>query len=357
MVRFLILLFKTLIMKKFLPLLTVFFIAISSKAQNVNKIDSAVSANAFINLPLQPHKKSVDIFFNCDKPKQPFYNIKVIDVQGGNSYQDLLNKMQEAARNEGFDGVIILGKSTSLTQDNRATTAIISGLAQGTAAAIAGKNDNDYRHYDPAFTSVNVLSAIGIKYKNNMKYVDRIVKRTIVQHKDLSKIETINFSLNSEVINNNSSAVNFYKDKIKLFDVCNYYATHKMPENATRNYNEAEFSTTIKVDNPFGDGNMRYKLIYSSDSILQKIQIRIPSNDAQTDAKIYDVVYDFNKDKTINKRYVRLGRKAELLFTDNYQYDLDKRCTSFTRYDEKAKAAVLQVNFDYFTMNDLPRID
>jgi hypothetical protein len=223
-------------MKKYLPIITALVVTLSANAQNANNIDSMVSANAFINLPLQPHKKNVDMFFNCDRPKQPFYNIKVIDVQGGNSYQDLLNKMQETARNEGFDGMIILGKSTSLTQDNRATTAIISGLAQGTAAAIAGKNDNDYRHYDPAFTSVNVLSAIGIKYKNNMQYVDRIVKRAVVQQKDASnKVDTVNFTLNSELIKNNPLHIRFYEENVRLFDVCDYYSTHKMPENATRN--------------------------------------------------------------------------------------------------------------------------
>jgi hypothetical protein len=344
-------------MKKYLPIITALVVTLSANAQNANTIDSVVSANAFINLPLQPHQKNVDIFFNCDKPKQPFYNIKVIDVQGGNSYQELLNKMQETARNEGFDGMIILGKSNYLTQDNRATTAIISGLAQGTAAAIAGKNDDDYRHYDPAFTSVNVLSAIGIKYKNNMQYVDRIVKRAFVQLKDASnKVDTVNFTLNSELIKDNSYGIRFYEENVRLFDVCDYYSTHKMPESATRNYNEAEFSTTIKVDNPFSDGNIRYKVFYANDSTLNKVQIRIPSNDAQTDAKIYDVVYDLNKDKTINKRFVRLGRKVELLFTDSYQYGTNNRCTGFTRYDEKAKAVVLQVNFEYFTVNDLPKI-
>lgn len=344
-------------MKKYLLVISAIALAFTTTAQNNNQIDSVISANTFINLPLQPHKKNVDIFFNCDKPKQPFYNIKVIDVQGGSSYQELLNKMQETARNEGFDGMIILGKSTSLTQDNRATTAIISGLAQGTAEAIAGKNDNDYRHYNPAFTSVNVLSAIGIKYKSKMQYVSTIVKRISMQLRGNSnKIDTVNFNLNSDLIKDNLSASNFYENNIHLFERCDFFANHAMLESATRNYNESDFSTTIKVDNPFGDGNLRYKVLYSRDSILLKIQIRIPSNDAQTDAKIYDVVYDFNKDKTINKRYVRLGRKAELVFTDNYQYDTNKRCTGFIRYDEKAKTTLLQVNFEYFTMNDLPQI-
>lgn len=347
-------------MKKYLPIITALVVTLSANAQNTNTIDSVVSANAFINLPLQPHQKNVDIFFNCDRPKQPFYNIKVVDVQGGNSYQDLLNKMQETARNEGFDGMIILGKSNYLTQDNRATTAIISGLAQGTAAAIAGKNDysnNNTNHYEPPFNNVNVLSAIGIKYKNNMQYVNRIVKRVVVQQKGSSnKIDTLRFTLNNESIKDNFSVSSFYENNIHLFERCDYFALHAMHESSARYSFDVDFSTTIKIDNPFGDGNIRYKVLYANDSILSKVQIRIPSNDAQTDAKIYDVVYDFNKDKTINKRYVRLGRKAELVFTDSYEYDADKRCTGFSRYDGKAKAVVLQVNFEYFTVNDLPRI-
>lgn len=345
-------------MKKYLPIIIALVVTLSANAQNANNIDSVVSANTFINLPLQTHKKSVDIFFNCDRPKQPFYNIKVIDVQGGNSYQDLLYKMQETARNEGFDGMIILGKSNYLTQDNSATTALVTGLAQGTAAAIAGKNSNDYNRYEPFFTSVNVLSAIGIKYKSNMEYVNRIVKRAFVQLKDAStKVDTVNFTLNSELIKDNPSSTYFYENNIHLFERCDYFASHAMHESTSKYSFDVDFSTTIKVDNPFGDGSIRYKVLYANDSLLNKVQIRIPSNDAQTDAKIYDVVYDFNQDKTINKRYVRLGRKTELIFTDNYQYDTDKRCIGFTRYDEKTKATLLQVNFEYFTVNDLPRIN
>jgi len=268
--------------------------------------------------------------------------------------------MQETARNEGFDGLIILGKSNYLTHDNSVGSAIISGLAYGTAAAIAGKSSsNNYNNYNSTYTtsinSVNVLSAVGIKYKNNMKYVDTIVKRAIVQHKNSQNFDTINFTINGVLsANNNLAANNFYEDNVGIFNLCDYYSTHKMHDNASKNYNEAEFSTTVKIENQYG--NVKYKLLYTSDSVLYKVQIKIPSSDAQTDAKIYDVLYDLNKDKTINKRFVHLGRKAELVFTDSYQYDADKRCTGFLRYDEKAKAAVLQVNFEYFTVNDLPKI-
>ena len=246
-------------MKKYLLLVVVLSTIASINAQNNNQLDSVVSANAFITLPLQPHKKSVDVFFNCDKPKQPFYNIRVIDVRGGNSYQDLLSALQEKAKEEGFDGVIILDKSTSLTQDNSATTALVTGLAQATAAAIAGKNSNDYHRYEPFFTTVNILSAIGLKYKTNMQYVSTIVKKAVVK---AATTDTIYFTINGELIKDNPSASNFYENNIHLFERCDYFASHAMHESTSKYSFDVDFSTTIKVDNPFGDGNIRYKVLY-----------------------------------------------------------------------------------------------
>jgi hypothetical protein len=313
-------------MKIYLLLITAYVVTLSANAQNLSITDSVVSSNAFINLPLQPHKRNVDIFFNSDKPKQPYYNIRVIDVSGSNVYQDLLNAIQEKARNEGLDGLIILGK----------------------------ENYNTY--YGHISYSVNKLSAIGVKYKNNMQYVNHIVKKAVILHNDSLQVDTIHFNLNSKIIaNNNPSAISLYEDSIKLFYLCDYYATHKMPSNALKNYDETTFSTTIKADNPFG--NARYKILYTSDSVLFKVQIKTHPNDEQIEGKIYDIIYDLNKDNTINKRYVRQGRKAEPLFIDSYQYDADKHFIGFSRYDEKAKRKSLQVNFTYFTMNDLPQIN
>jgi hypothetical protein len=314
------------LMKIYLLVIISYVVALSTKAQNFNISDSVVSSNTVINLPLQPHQRNVDIFFNGDKPKQPYYNIRVIDVSGSNVYQDLLNAIQEKAKNEGLDGLIILGK----------------------------ENYNTY--YGHISYSVNKLSAIGIKYKNNMQYVNHIVKRAIILHNDSLEVDTINFNLNSKIIaNNNPSSVSLYENSIKLFYLCDYYATHKMLSNAVKNNDETAFSTTIKTDSQFG--NAKYKILYTSDSVLFKVQIKTHPSDEQTDGKIYDVVYDLNKDNSINKRYVRQGRKAEPVFIDSYQYDADKHFIGFFRYDEKAKRISLQVNYTYFTMNDLPQIN
>jgi hypothetical protein len=69
------------------------------------------SQNVFTKIPTPPHKHEVDIFFTHELPvKEPNFRTTMLEVQGGNNYNELIIKLKEKAQLFGADGVIIVEK-------------------------------------------------------------------------------------------------------------------------------------------------------------------------------------------------------------------------------------------------------
>src|SRR5687768_14424524 len=79
----------------------------------------APQINSLSTIPLRPHKKDVDVYFNTEKPTTPYYRVKMVEVQGDLflSADDMLTRLKEQARREGIDGLLIsdIGKQANNT--------------------------------------------------------------------------------------------------------------------------------------------------------------------------------------------------------------------------------------------------
>lgn len=74
-------------------------------------IQNGFSQNVFTKIPTPPHKHEVDIFFTHELPvKEPYFRTTMVEVQGGNNYNELIVKLREKAQLLGVDGVIIVEK-------------------------------------------------------------------------------------------------------------------------------------------------------------------------------------------------------------------------------------------------------
>ena len=74
-------------------------------------IQISLSQNVFTKIPTPSHTHEVDIFFQHELPiKEPYFKTQMIEVQGGNSYNNLILMLKDKARMVGADAVIITNK-------------------------------------------------------------------------------------------------------------------------------------------------------------------------------------------------------------------------------------------------------
>ena len=337
-------------MRNLITTLLLASVAISSQAQyhfhSEIEVNENSAINTLTNIPLVENTGKVDVFFNDEKPKQEYYKVRILEVSGGATYNDLLLAIQQKAKQEGFDGLLILGKSSYTYQDNSVRTAVITGTVSG---ALGNKN-----HYEPTFVSGQTLSAIGIKYKANMQFVDSIVKTAHIALKGLLPLDyTVSFLLDgtfeTKHITNNTD---FYLRNISLFKAADFFATV-----SKEIFYSAEFYYKLTGKNETDSGVIKYTATYSGANAIEEVKIKMPNVfNSPSFGILYTITYDFN-DGLIAKRYIKQGRHSELVYTDVYNYDQRKRCIGFTRYNAKTKEETFTVSFDYYKIADLPEAE
>ncbi len=102
---------------------TLFFFLVNHLAaqyQFYSEIDRSYAndKNTLTDIPLLPDgKKNVDVFFNNEVPKEPYYKVRIIEVSSAyTDYNRLLAALKEKAANEGFDAIQLLSKTQSLAR-------------------------------------------------------------------------------------------------------------------------------------------------------------------------------------------------------------------------------------------------
>ena len=306
-------------------------------------ISTVNNSNTLTDIPIKPTSNKVDVFFSGEYPKQDYYKVRILEVTGSNGYNELLANLKVQAQQLGFDAIQILSKSDYSKQDNSVGTAITQGLVSG---LVGNKN----AVYNAPIINEQRLSAIAIKYKSNMNYVNNIVQHARITLNNSSRtVYNLSFSLNGAAVDTNSyEDSRFYLDNISLFKFADFFTQHQ----ATSSSDELDSKTsTGKLDTD--TGTIKFKAFYINDSLVEKVQIKMPFSEQNESVKLYTITYDFNAN-TITKRSIKVGRHSELAFTDIYEYDSRTNCTGFTRYNAKTNQEVFKVSYDYFHINDLP---
>lgn len=291
---------------------------------------TSISQNTLTDVPLTPGNKKVDVYFNSDKPKVPYYKIRVTNISGPvtSDYNQLLLGLQNKAMAEGFDGLLMM----DLKQIS-----------------------NPYYNFllnQQAYNDFQNLYAIGIKYKANMEYVDTIVKSAEVEFTNPAKTYSVNFRLNG--LYNDSLITEqhtYYSQNILLFNRADLFIKY-----LHQTYPGGLFEEPSPVKLPTDSGAIKYSASLDH-SELNLVNIKLPSSDEPKVERNYSATYDMQKDGKIITRWLFKGRKKRPYYKDVYTYDDRNRCTGFTRYDSKTNEQTLNVKYTFFSMEDLPQAE
>ena len=334
-------------MKLFFVLVGCIAVLVNSNAQYQFSTGFGILAsdngNTFTDIPIMPQSTKVDVFLSGETPKQDFYKVRVLEVSGSDSYNELLSNLKIQAQQLGFDGIKIIGTTQYTTEDNSTKSVVTQGLING----LLGNKNAEY--VVPTINGQR-LSAIALKYKSNIDYIDKIVKHANIKLNDLDKTEyNLLFSLNGASLAVNKYAdSHFYLTNISLFQFADFFTKH----HATSSSDDLGYKmSTGKLETD--SGNIKYKAYYSDDSLVEKVQIKMPTTPEYESIKLYEVSYNY-KVNMIARRNISVGRRASLFFTDVYNYDNQNRRTGFTRYDAKTNKEVFTVSYEFFNTNDLP---
>ena len=312
----------------YLPFIAVLFFSCSDYLP----YSTSGQTKSITDIPLKQSAENVDCFFNNQVPSKPFYKVNVVEVTGeaNTSYDELIVSLKNKAKAEGLDAVMILDKQQEIGYENLNQKIYVQ--------------DTFNRYYKQLAIPYQKLSAIGIKYAENITYLDTIVKSTAFEFSDNDKKNkaAINFDFYGNPIMGKDIAFNnFYNDSIEPFDInrhllskikgWKYRTDDVVTEKVTGFKNEIN---DIPVVNAMADENdpnkFYYKLLDPSTNKTKKYTLKIEKDGSgrivkktlYQKEKIYwiEEIY-FDKNITTGyKRYRINNNKEEIIFTATNQF-------------------------------------
>lgn len=292
----------------------------------------------------------MDPFSNDESPKQAYYKVRIIEVSTTYAdYNRLLSLLKQKAANEGFDAIKLLGKSQSLVQDNSLGTPVVSGVVGDVVEGLTdgnrrGENDD----YHAPLINVQSLSAIGIKYKSQVNYIDTVVKAATILFPGKDIFYKVDFNLSGLFPDaEHTDAKEYYLKNISVFRNADLLFKAFKQTNFQKVIAEA-VTGKMKTDS----GYIKY-IAYAEPQAL--VRINIPSGQFRS-IKKYFVSYKMRNNYQPSERVISY-RKKRPLYKDVYLYDDGNRCYGFVRYDVKSGKELLNVQYDFFTLEDLPKAE
>lgn len=181
----------------YLPLIFVLFYSCTTYLP----YSAASRPKSITDIPIKGPSENVDCFFNNQMPSRAFYKVNIVEVTGAAnaSYDELLISLKNNAKVSGYDALLVLDKQQEVAYQNyRAVNSM--------------QLVNPYQK----------LSAIGVKYAQNINYLDSIIKSTRFNFTGESiKGDTeIHFDFYGNALLNNAAAINnYFIDSIEPFDI------------------------------------------------------------------------------------------------------------------------------------------
>jgi hypothetical protein len=266
----------------------------------------------FHELPLRSSQKGIDIYFTGEVPAKPYYRITVLQSSFPlYTYQGLLSELKEKALKKGMDAIMILDMKPQ-------------------------EGNKDY-------VNTNMLYAVGLKYRETMKYVDTIVRNVHIESlNDKAKPMDISLDMMGQILNESiDRSVEYYEKNISLFNKADWLAQQKGIDRYDPNmYYKAKAITLW--------GDIKYIVTKPHESV----HIIWPDVD-----KNLVLSYTFRTDGLLETRIISEFRKHNPLFRDVYSYDEQKRCNGFIRYALPDNTPISKLTYEFYSLNELPVTD
>ena len=316
-------------MKKILYSLFVIIISFSS-CISYKPATGSENKKTITDIPLRPYTDKVDVYTNNDLPPVPFYKVQMIDVKSriSLSYDELLKKLIQHARELGMDGIILVDKTNWTEQPG---------------------GYNYSRHYQNPTVSFQELSAVGLKYQTKMNYVDSIVKTSSIDFVSKGVKQNYSFDFYGNRLNNtDDAAIKIYEEDILPFDI----TTHTHGGAINWEYDNS-FGWIISFRLKQNDTTwMSAVMAPESTPTFYKIDYTIRDRKTFKKSK-YTLNCLFDKSGKLKEK--KLWQNEKLIWREELLYN-DNKLIGFNRYKTTNDGEILEVKTtnSFFSMADLP---
>lgn len=316
-------------MKKILYSLFVIIISFSS-CISYKPATGSENKKTITDIPLRPYTDKVDVYTNNDLPPVPFYKVQMIDVKSriSLSYDELLKKLIQHARELGMDGIILVDKTNWTEQPG---------------------GYNYSRHYQNPTVSFQELSAVGLKYQTKMNYVDSIIKTSSIDFVSKGVKHNYSFDFYGNLVNNtDDAAITIYEEDILPFDI----TTHTHGGAVNWEYDRS-LGWVISFRLTQNDTTW-ISAVMAPESTPGFYKIDYTIKDRKTFRKskyTLNCLFD-NSGKMIEKK---LWQKGKLIWREEMLYEVNK-LIGYKRYKTTGNGEVLelQASNSFFSTADLP---
>ena len=292
------------------------------------------------DIPLKTTAENIDCFFNNQVPPKPFYEVKITEVTGtaDASYDELIFSLKNKAKQEGLDGIFILNKQQETRYENLNERITV--------------RDTAVNYYTQLAKPYQKLSAIGIKYVENINYLDTIVKSTGFEFAAGNTIA--NGSINFDFYGNQTGIINsafnkYYADSIEPFEI------DKHLQSAVKGW---QYKT-------IGEVGSEVIAFQKQAGEIVKVDVKRDYNDVNkfscnffTGLNGKPVKYILKLGKNINGKIIKktLYQKNTIVWIEEIYYT-NNTITGYKRYrfnNDKEEIIFTAAN-QYFSVNDLPK--
>ncbi|WP_153797906.1 hypothetical protein [Foetidibacter luteolus] len=292
----------------------------------------ATAKNSLSDIPVKPHTRPVDIFFNNEGPKEPYYRIKMVEVTGRLSatLDEMILALKEKAKAEGIDAVLV---------DN------------------PGKQANSQVSvpFGEGIMSYQKLVGIGLRYKHTIDYMDQLVKRQSVtvwdENETALKNFDIDFDMSGNCITNNEAVRQYFNYNLYPYDAGDI---HYVPQNGW-GYNLDTFlhqliSKRMVITLDYA---LTCNYTYDDRGTLREIKIKKPDTDYSVPAKQVMKIF-YNADGSIERK--ELFEKKERKWIEQPVYFMSGKLMKVERFTfiNGKKKMLAKSDFTYYSNDDLP---
>jgi hypothetical protein len=283
------------------------------------------------NVPLIPHDKEVELYFENEMPKnQVYYEVLGLSAEG-NDYNAMLLQLKSRANQAGADAVIRISNSQST-----------------------------YTSSDGVQFSRQLVKGVGIKYRNNLTYISQYIKSKKVyalnqQDDTAASTPTLLYEapfhmLGHEITHNNTPGTAYTRFVRELsFDYL-LYETHNWT------YSTNERNQVTERRNYKDDATQAHLICYfkyNPGNELHSIKLTYPLDITKN---VYMELAYTSEDKVSEKRIYDTPKKKNLLYIEKLTYDEQNRIaqTRLYKVEQNQQKPLLQTIYTYYSMDDLP---
>ncbi|RTL58933.1 MAG: hypothetical protein EKK37_11490 [Sphingobacteriales bacterium] len=292
------------------------------------------------DIPLKQVKDKVDLYFNNERPAQPFYKVKIVEVIGRpyTSYNEMLAQLKQNALEEGMDGIIYLDSKQETGYADVSETIYL----KDTSTSISRQVANPYQR----------MTGIGLKYISTINYLDSIVKKSTIKlygNNVPNDSFIINFDWHGNVLNDYvSAAFQKYYQQVLPYDIIKAYEAWGKGWSVS-----TDPETNKLVSKRFQLNNfdiIHYQYYYTPNGLIDYAKVKTDMPSVTTN--MGSVYLNFDRRGLLNEK--KLVLKKSLIWREKFVYDEKDRCTKIIRTAGNSDRILLTIENKFFSNSDLP---